>query len=127
MRDLLAKASAWLEGKRGEFLVREITYRRGPHSVTLPATIGRTVFQISREFGLFQRTVSRDYLVSVTDLVLDGQRTLPQAGDRIEEVDGDTTYVHEVRGPAREPCWRWCDGYRMALRIHTKLIDEEEA
>ena len=41
-----------------------------------------------------------------------------------EPVPGDTiTYdgdVYEVLPISPEGCWRWCDGYKTAIRVHTK-------
>jgi hypothetical protein len=61
--------------------------------VDVPATIGRTEFEIAGDFGVIERTQSRDFLVLAEDLVLAGSSTLPARGDRIREIQGGTTYV----------------------------------
>lgn len=125
MADLLEWASNWLEDQRTKHATRTVTYRRGVDSVDLPASIGRTEFEIDSGVGVLERTESRDYLVTAADLVLGGWPALPQRGDRIEERAGTTVYIHEVMAPGKEPAWRYSDPYRKTLRIHTKLVSRE--
>lgn len=100
-------------------------YERGGESVQIAATVGRTVFEQADDYGVIHRTESRDYLVLATDLVLSGTQTLPRAGDRIRESDGDKVFVYEVMAPGGEPAYRFSDPYRRTLRIHTKQVAEE--
>lgn len=125
MPDILQRASDWLEDQRTKFATREVTYLRGDSSVAVPATVGRTVFEIAGEYGVVEKSESRDYLLLAADLVLNGQVTLPQRGDRIRESAGLTVFVYEVMAPGQEPAWRYSDPYRKTLRIHTKQIDTE--
>ena len=83
------------------------------------------MFQVSREYGVLERIEARDYIVEATRLVLGGAVTLPRKGDRIREADGAKAYVYEVMAPGSEPCWRYSDLERRALRIHTKLVGQE--
>lgn len=122
MADLLERASAWLQQQRTKHLTRTVTYRRGDSSAEIAATIGKTEFEVDNGLGVLQRIESRDYLVLADALVLDGQRTLPQRGDVIEESAGEETYLYEVTAPGKEPHWRYSDPFRQALRIHTKQI-----
>jgi hypothetical protein len=127
MTDLLDKGSAWLEGQRKKHATREVTYRRGANAVVVKATIGRTVFEQDDGAGVIIRTQVRDYLIDTADLVLAGQPTLPEKGDRVEETDAGKKYVYEVLPLGSEPHWRYSDPYRRTLRIHTKLVGTEEA
>src|SRR5690606_10953339 len=120
--DLLAQGAAWLEQQRTQHLAQAVTYRRGPSSVAVAATIGKTAFEIDDGQGVIQRIESRDFLVLAADLVLDGAVTLPQRGDVIEEPAGTLTLLYEVTAPSNEPCWRYSDPYRQSLRIHTKQV-----
>lgn len=122
MADLLANAAAWLAQQRTQHLTQPIVYRRETLSVAVPATIGKTEFEIDDEFGVVQRIESRDFLILASDLVLDGNLTLPERGDVIEELAGNQTLQYEVTAPGTEPCWRYSDLYRQTLRIHTKSI-----
>jgi len=124
--DALQQGLDWLEGQRREHLSRTVTYRRGADSVQVAATVGETVFRLVEDYGAQVRVVRRDYLIAADDLALNGQRVLPEAGDRIEETDGDRVFVYEVMGPGGgEPDWRYSDPYRRTLRIHTKHVATE--
>lgn len=125
MGNLLQAGSAWLDAQRKAHMSSPVTYSRGEASVEVQATVGRTVFEIDDGAGILQKVESRDYLVLTADLVLDGEPTLPQAGDRIREADGAKTFVYEVMAPGGEPVWRYSDPYRKTLRIHTKHVDTE--
>jgi len=125
MVDLLARGSAWLDDQRTRHLTRLVVYERGGDSVEIAATVGRTVFEQADDYGIIHRTESRDYLVLATNLVLAGVQTLPKAGDRIRETDGDKVFVYEVMAPGGEPPYRFSDPYRRTLRIHTKQVAEE--
>ena len=125
MPDVLETSSAWLENQREAFMSRSVIYQRGNASVQVPATIGRTVFNLDDGAGGVLRTDSRDYLIRTKHLILAGTPTLPQRGDQIHEMDGTVVYVHEVMAPGDEPHYRFSDPYRRTLRIHTKQIDVE--
>ena len=125
MPNMLDVGSAWLERMREKHATRDIEYVREADSIPLRATVGKTVFQVSREYGLFERTESRDYIVDAARLVLAGAVTLPKKSDRIRETDGTKAFIYEVMAPGSEPCWRYSDLQRRALRIHTKLVAQE--
>lgn len=127
MTDLLEKGSTWLEDQRTRHLTRLVAYHRGADSVEIKATIGRTVFEQADDFGVIQKTESRDFLVLAADLVLNGERVLPKAGDRVREVQGDQVLIYEVMAPGTEPPFRYSDAYRQTLRIHTKHVATEGA
>mgnify|MGYP001416625607 CR=1 FL=1 len=125
MPNMLEQGNAWLERMREKHATRDIEYARGGETLALRATVGKTVFQVSREYGLFERTEARDYIVDAARLVFGGAVALPKKGDRIRETDGARTFVYEVMAPGNEPCWRYSDLQRRALRIHTKLVGQE--
>lgn len=127
MTDLLEKGSTWLEDQRTRHLTRLVTYQRGANSVEIKATVGRTVFEQADDFGVIQKTESRDFLALAADLVLNGERVLPKAGDHAREVQGDQVFVYEVMAPGTEPPFRYSDAYRQTLRIHTKHVATEGA
>jgi len=122
MPDLLGNAMRWLEVQRRKYLTVPVIYRRGDLSAELPATIGKTVFKVSDDYGRFQYIESRDYLISAAELVLDGITVLPEKGDEIVE----NGQIYEVMAPNSEPEWRYSDSSRQCLRIHTKLTGEIE-
>ena len=125
MTDLLETASAWLDGMRTKHASRPVTYQRGQATAVVSAGIGRTTFQVDNGTGVVETFESRDFLILAADLVLGGQLTLPQAGDRIREQADGATYIYEVLAPGNAPAWRFSDPYRRTLRIHTKQIGVE--
>jgi hypothetical protein len=125
--DLLEQGAAWLEDQRHKHMTRTVVYERGTDSVELAATVGRTEFEQADDYGTVHRLESRDYLVRTIDLVLAGEATLPKAGDRIREADGEQTFICEVMAPGTEPPFRYSDPYRKTLRIHTKHVATEGA
>ena len=125
MADLLQQASDWLEAKRTQYASRVVTYARGSQSVDIPATIGKTTFEVDDGYGVLVRHESRDFLLLTTDLVLGEQSILPQRGDRIRETQNQQIFVYEVSAPGKEPCWRYSDAFRKTFRIHTTEIDTE--
>lgn len=128
MPNLLELGSAWLADRRETHLAGLVTYQRGQDSVDVPATTGQTVFRFddpSSYGGATIRYVSRDFIVRVEHLTLDGVRVEPHRGDRVLETSNGTLYTHEVMPPGGdEPEWRYSDPQRTTYRIHTKLIEE---
>jgi hypothetical protein len=120
MGNLLETGAVWLESMRTKYLSKSVMYCRGGESVILPATIGRTVFEVERETGAYEPYESRDFLINASDLILSGEPVLPVRGDLIKETAEGKVYEYEVMAPGSEPCWRWSDAYRHTLRIHTK-------
>ena len=126
MADLLETGSNWLQDQRKKHATRTVTYRRGVDSVSVQATVGRTVFEQDDGSGVIIRTEVRDYLIDTADLVLAGQLALPERGDRIEEIEAGKKFTYEVMTLGTEPHWRYSDAYRKTLRVHTKHIDTED-
>jgi len=123
--DLLKIGSDWLQNQRSKFLTRKIVYQRDTASVEVLATVGKTIFRVDTGYGRIERLESRDYLITVADLILDGQVTLPEPGDQVRETEDSTSFVYEVMAPGNEPAYRYSDPYRKTLRIHTKLVARE--
>ena len=127
MTDILQEKLAWLEDQRHLHRTIPVTYHRGDESIEVLATTGKWTFRIDDGTGILEKIESRDFLILTTDLVLGGQVTKPQRGDRIKEPSGDKVYVYEVLAPGNEDCWVFSDGYRKTLRIHTKQVDLEDS
>lgn len=125
MADLLQQASDWLEEQRTRHASRMVCYVRGVQSVEIPATIGKTTFEVDDGYGVLVRYESRDFLMLADDLILAGQPTLPERGDHIRESQLGWVFIYEVTAPGKEPCWRYSDAYRKTLRIHTRQVGME--
>lgn len=127
MTNLLKTGSDWLEEQRKNHCSTAVTYSRGEDSAEVAATIGRTEFEVAGDYGVIERTESRDFLILATDLVLAGVAAAPQRGDQIRETVGEKVYVYEVMAPGVEPCWRYSDSHRKTLRVHTKHVETNTA
>jgi hypothetical protein len=120
---LLEWGQSWLNNQLQQFASREVVYQREASTLTVQATVGRTLLKLDDGYGsvLLQWT-DRDFLIRAEDLVIAGETILPQRGDRVHEVQSGVTYTYEVLAPGKEPVWKWSDLYRSLLRIHTKQI-----
>ena len=124
--NLLERGQQWLNEQRHAHMATEVTYARSKQTVTLNATIGRTEFEVNDQYGGLIRSQARDFIVRTEDLVLGGEPTLPQRGDRIIETIDGRTYTHEVMSVMGD-LWKYGDEHRHSLRIHTRHIDTEPA
>jgi len=124
MTDLLQTGSQWLEGMRHSHASHSVTYHRDAANVTLNATVGTSTFEIATTNGI-EPYETRDFLVRTADLILSGSPVTPARGDRIKEVLNGDTVIYEVMSPGTEPPWRYSDGDRLTMRIHTKQVDTE--
>ena len=119
---MLQQGMNWLESQRKIHLSVPVIYRRGSDFAEVQATIGKTVFKVTDDYGRYQHIESRDYLIGTSDLVLNETHIFPELGDEIIE----NGFIYEVMAPNNEPEWRYSDNFRLSLRIYTKLIGEAE-
>ena len=125
--DLLRRGLEWLERERAKYASQKVRYRRGTEEAEVRATVGKTVFEIQNDYGVAERTETRDFLVLARELVLGGAVTTPQRGDQVRERQGSQVFIYEVMAPGKEPEWRYSDLYRHTLRIHTRQVGVEDA
>jgi len=121
MSDLLQRGSDWLASQLKTHASRACLYQRESQQVTVRAIIGRKDFEVeSAEGKLYFR--ANDFLIHRVDLVLTGQPTLPERGDRILVDFGTGTETFEVLpGDGAQP-WEYSDPFETLLRIHTKKV-----
>ena len=65
------------------------------------------------------RFESKDFIIDAADYTLASVVVEPQLGDRITD---HLSNVFEVLGDNGLPCFKYTDGYRTQLRIHTKQV-----
>lgn len=124
MSNLLEQGCQWLAEQQRKYAAVSVLYQRGDDDVTVLATVGQTVFDVNDGYGSVIKRISRDYLITATELILAGAVTEPQRGDRITETIGGIQCGFEVMGPGGdEPDWRYSDPFRKTLRIHTKQVE----
>jgi len=122
MPNLLDFGAAWLLDQRHKHMTKSIVYRHVDSAIVLLATIGRTEFGSDSADPTIETWESRDFIVRTADLTFGGAVMLPKRGDQIEETDGGLKHIYEVMAPAGQTPWRYADGFRRELRIHTKHV-----
>lgn len=126
MGDMLAEGNAWLEGKRREYMVQPIVYKRGTYELSLDATLGRTSGERADHSGLSVRVTERDFLIAADELIDSlGMPLEPRQGDRIVvELNGvfEEFIVNPLQG---DNAWVWSDPYHTVRRVHTKWDGQE--
>lgn len=126
MLDRMQAGQAWLAAQLNKHASQTVVYRRGELVAELQATIGESTYQQDDGAGSITRAQVRDYLIDTGLLVLDGIATLPKAGDKIIETEGQKQFTYEVMSLGSDTPWRYSDPFRLKLRIHTKLISTED-
>lgn len=125
MSDLLKQGQAWLADQLTEHASRHVVYRRGDLGVEVSATVGRSTYRQDDGNGVITRSHVRDFLIDTQELLLSIIGSLPRRGDRIVEIDGESTFIFEVMSLGGEPPWRYSDPFRLKLRIHTRQIETQ--
>lgn len=119
MADRLTSAMERLQARMLSHASRHVTYQRGAQSVGLRATLGSSDLTIDNGTGFPLVVQSADFIVTPSDLVIDGVPVEPAAADRITDSGGGVFEVLEI--PGGMP-WRFTDPERTAMRIHTKQV-----
>ena len=83
--------------------------------------VGPTGVQEDGE-AVIERLRTRDYLVNVADLLLDGIAIKPEDGDRIIETINGTETEFEVGSQDASQPYTFSDFGRTQYRIHTKQV-----
>lgn len=123
MADLLKNAVSWLAERAKSHMATSVQYVRGVQTIDdLKAAFGQTQFEQSDDEGQTISATARDFIVSASDLVLDGQAVTPAVGDQIVEIAGGVTRVSEVLELPNGETWRYADPHHYMMRIHTKEI-----
>jgi hypothetical protein len=101
-----------------------IRYSRGASSVTLPATFGRSEFQVEDQDGIRVEWSDRDFILQTSALVLDSAVAEPIRGDKVETLDsnGSTIDTFEVLAPAGAKPFKYCDPQEQLIRVHSKKM-----
>jgi hypothetical protein len=125
---MLEDAQLWLEEQRHQNMTVPVAYQRGGgETIEMQATLGKSTFKSEDDYGRLIRTVSTDFLIRAEDLLIDGESSLPQAGDYIFYPRASETNskvgVYEVTAINGEPCRRYSDINNKTLRVHTKASE----
>lgn len=122
MTNLLKRGSQFLNEKRHGSMSESIVYRRGDSlSVPISATLGKSEFEEVGIDGGIVNVESTDFIIQAADLDFGGGPTEPAEGDLIEFEQQGTTYTQIVTRMGSEKPWRFTDGFKLGMRIHTRL------
>ena len=112
MADMFATGATWLAGQRDSFAARSVTYSRGAAAIAILAMPTAVSQQVNAEDGSLVVWEGRDYVVSYF-----GFEPLP--GDLI--TDGAENFAVLIP-PNADDVFKWLDGSRTSIRIHTKRV-----
>lgn len=129
-RDMMRWGLAALTRSMAAHASRDVTYVRGVDEAVVRATFGSKLLRIQdADGGTRIEHTDLDFLIPAADLILDGTAITPERGDRIVVAEGEgdaaESETYEVLPYGDEPCWRWADPHRSAVRVHTKHVDTE--
>lgn len=94
------------------------TYTRGANSVTLKVVQGQTQLQATADNGIVVIGNAHDFLILVSELIINGSNTLPLRGDTITV--GSTVYTVLTMGGDAQ--YRYTDQERVIIRVHTRVM-----
>lgn len=99
-----------------------VTYRRGAHSCTWHATIGKQLLRTSDRSGNTKTEMTeRDFVGPADELILNGSLVEPEDGDTIDVVMGSRTRRFTVSPIGNEKSWYYADEQgETTIRVHTK-------
>ena len=124
MSNLMQSAMPWLRSAARTAAGVSVDYHGegGDRATGIPATVTSSTFQLEDDGQIVGQFQSRDYLITVADLVLAGKPYLPRVRDRIHETIGGILHVFEVLSPGNEQHFRYHDNAHTVFRIHTKKV-----
>jgi hypothetical protein len=101
---------------------RSIVYSDGVHSPVTISLAGAadTEYELDDGTGIIETWTSRDYLIAVADLVINGVPTLPAKGHTITEVINGLSKVFTVLAPPGKQVYEFSDRGQTAFRVHTQ-------
>jgi hypothetical protein len=121
MSSLLANAAQLLHAGQALLGGVAVTYRRGNDSIDSLTAIPVRVSNDELSLDATNITArEQDWIVAVSDLVIDGQTTLPQRGDQIDWPDENgNVRTFRVLPRVGDRAYRYSDQTRVMLRIFT--------
>lgn len=122
---MLKDGVTWLVSKTRAKLSDTIEYRRAGVSISIPALLGQTTYEVADEDGMIVESKAIAFLVAKSDMVLLGSPILPEMGDQIRIVQGADTVVYEVLNLGGAGHWRPSGPHNLMFRIYTKHMGTE--
>lgn len=124
MANLLDDALDYLAEALQEHASVEVTYRRGPDSLTIKVTPGSSLLKITDPNGSVRMVrTDADFIFAADQLDFGDGVFEPRTGDLLDRTWSDeVTRRYEVCSPGgKEPSWRYSGQSRVLVRVHTKF------
>jgi len=118
-----ANLDTWLDSKQKQAWPEEITYQRASASVSITAVVGASDGERMDSGGTLYSFTSTDFLVTASQLILNGEIVLPQRGDVI--IWDSRRYAVLAQNSGEKP-YRESGPGGAVLRVHTKKTGEAE-
>jgi len=99
-----------------------IELRRGNETISVPATVGGTMFRIDTDERTNVVVFSVDFLIPANVYRFGGALVLPEERDLATRRVAGRRETYELLKFGDEPCWRWADPAHTEFRCHTKLV-----
>lgn len=125
MGNMIQDGLAWLAGQVAAAAGELVQYRRGTQRVDLTAVPLDVEPELLEVEGYGLRAKVLDWLVAAADLVLDGVRTEPAAGDRIVRTSAGGQQTYEVAPLGEDAAARAADPHGVHWRVHGRLVSSE--
>lgn len=120
--NIIQDGISWLGGQLKDHASVSIIYTRGSYSSTITATATMHEYEVVDDEGFGIVMLSRDYIVHVADLVLNGAEIAPRAGDRITETIQGVSCTFEVMALGQKHEYEPFDSDGLMLLVHTKKV-----
>jgi hypothetical protein len=104
----------------------KVAYVRGAQQVEWNVVVGKTAYQATDQRGVIEERDCRDLCGIAAELILGGQRVIPQRGDRIVEATSAGSDTFDLLPLESEKVYRYMDPGRLILRVHTKRIKTDD-
>lgn len=126
MTNMIKAGLTWLADQKKEHCTENVLYVRGATELLVAAEIGRSELEITDMTTGETRVVhsDRDFIINAADIAA---IVPPVVGDVIEQTIGAILYYYEVCAPAGGNPWTWVNPHETRMRIHTKLVDTDDA
>lgn len=117
LKNAAAALARTLRGTAG-VAATTVTYRRGDDEVELPATRASPGALVDSGDVVISG-ITDDWVVNAADLAFDGDPITAAPNDEIED---DAGVKYRVSQNHPDGCFRYCDGSRLMIRIHTTRV-----
>ena len=118
MSDVLSRAETALARIQKSGASQSVVYQRLGATVTVTATVGRSMASQYDQGGMVIAYETTDFLILATDLVLNGKQVVPMRGDEVLWRNRVYRVVSEQQG---EKPWRESGPDGTVIRVMTKV------